>query len=598
MTLKRADFSGLAGKELAAARARRLIPHLLLSVFIVRSSASNAVAQVGWSTPMPSWDGPAPATSVADRCFTGNLNGDRSNPDGDRMTDFWCTTGTGSSTWLIGISTGSAESGGWSTSMWNDGPIPGLPQPVGSTNLLSSCITGDLNGDGKSDIYCQYLASFFPLTFYASAGLSTGSGWSTSSWAPLPNAFLFAWQCLTGDLNGDGKTDVWCETFSPGIWSVGLSTGSGWATSTVSGPAPIWGIPIGLRVSDQCLTGDLNHDGMTDMWCETSSGSGTWTVALSKGTVDLLTGSGWSMSTIVGGPAPGFPVKDYCFTGDLNGDGKTDMWCKTSFGPDTWDIAISTGSGWTTSPNVSGPAPGIPVRNQCLTGDLNRDVMTDMWCQITPGSSTWDIAISTGSGWVAPPNVSGPAPSTPLPSSCLVGDANGDGLVDFWCETSSGSGSWTMALAVEPPPTITSAGTATGQVGVAFSYQMTATNSPTSFDATGLPAGLALNATSGLIAGTPTTAGASTVTLSATHAGGTGTQTLAVTITPATPVITSAGTATGQVGVAFSYPMTATNSPTSFGATGLPAGLALNATTGLISGTPATAGASTVTLSP
>src|SRR2546422_771486 len=339
MTPKRAHFFWLVRKAQAAAQARRLVPLLLLSVFIVLSSASNTLAQVGWSTPMPSWDGPAPATSVADRCFTGNLNGDSGNPAGDKMTDFWCTTGTGSSTWLIGISNGS----GWSVSTTWDGPIPGPPQPVGGTNLLSSCITGDLNGDGKSDIYCQYLVSIFPLVVYSSAGLSTGSGWSTSSWSPLPQAFLFAYQCLTGDLNSDGKTDIWCETFSPGIWSVGLSTGIGWATSTWIGPAPVWGLPSGLKVSDQCLTGDLNHDGKTDMWCVTSSGSGMW-----------------------------------------------------------------------------------------------------------------DIAISTGSGWVTSPNVSGPAPSTPIPSSCLVGDANGDGLVDFWCETSSGSGSWTMALAVEPPPTITS----------------------------------------------------------------------------------------------------------------------------------------------
>src|SRR5262249_44173803 len=38
------------------------------------------------------------------------------------------------------------------------------------------------------------------------------------------------------------------------------------------------------------------------------------------------------------------------------------------------------------------------------------------------------------------------------------------------------------------PPSITSALTATGTVGSAFSYQITATNSPSSYNATGLPA--------------------------------------------------------------------------------------------------------------
>jgi hypothetical protein len=407
-----------------------LIQPLLLSVFIVLSSVSNTLAQLGWST--QSWDGPAPATSVADRCFTGNLTHDRLN--GDMKTDFWCTMGTGSSTWLIGISNGS----GWSTSTW-DGPKPGLPQPVGGTNILDSCISGDLNGDGKSDIYCQYLISIFPLLFHSSAGLSTGSGLSTSSWSRLPQAFLFAWQCLTGDLDGDGKTDVWCATFPhAGSWSVGLSTGSGWSTATWNGPAPIWGTNH-LRVSDQCLTGDLDGDGKTDMWCQITAGSGTWDIAIS-------TGSGWSMSTW-SGPAPGAPVRNQCFTGDFNGDGMTDMWCETTSGSGTWSVALSTGSGWTTS-TVSGPAPGIPARDQCLTGDLNHDAKTDMWCETSSGSGTWSVALSTGSEW-STSTVSGPAPSTPIPSSCLVGDADGDGEVDFWCETSSGSGSWTMALGSE-----------------------------------------------------------------------------------------------------------------------------------------------------
>src|SRR6266446_4219730 len=100
-----------------------------------------------------------------------------------------------------------------------------------------------------------------------------------------------------------------------------------------------------------------------------------------------------------------------------------------------------------------------------------------------------------------------------------------------------------------PKPVITSPLTATGQVGVAFSYQITATNSPTSFNATGLPAGLTVNTTSGLISGTPTTAGTYSVTISATNGGGTGNATLTLTIKPPPPAITSSLTATGQVGV-------------------------------------------------
>ncbi len=146
-------------------------------------------------------------------------------------------------------------------------------------------------------------------------------------------------------------------------------------------------------------------------------------------------------------------------------------------------------------------------------------------------------------------------------------------------------------------PQITSAGTATVTLGTAFRYQITATNSPTSFNATGLPAGLTVDTSSGLISGTPTSAGTSSVTLSATNSSGTGTGKLALTINQAKPAITSASSATGTVGAAFKYQITATNSPTSFNATGLPAGLTINTSSGLISGTPTSAGTSSVTLS-
>jgi hypothetical protein len=96
-------------------------------------------------------------------------------------------------------------------------------------------------------------------------------------------------------------------------------------------------------------------------------------------------------------------------------------------------------------------------------------------------------------------------------------------------------------------PTITSPLMSTATVGSVFGYPITATNSPTSFNATGLPAGLIVNNATGIISGTPMATGTSSITLSATNAAGTGIATLTLTVSAAAnqpPVITSAATAT------------------------------------------------------
>jgi hypothetical protein len=71
-----------------------------------------------------------------------------------------------------------------------------------------------------------------------------------------------------------------------------------------------------------------------------------------------------------------------------------------------------------------------------------------------------------------------------------------------------------------PIPVINSILSTTGQQEAPFSYQITATNSPTSFAATGLPAGLSLNTTTGLISGTPFSSGTSSINLIASNANG------------------------------------------------------------------------------
>lgn len=71
-------------------------------------------------------------------------------------------------------------------------------------------------------------------------------------------------------------------------------------------------------------------------------------------------------------------------------------------------------------------------------------------------------------------------------------------------------------------PVITSALSVDGIRSTPFSYFVEASNSPTSFDATGLPDGLSVNIITGEISGTPTSGGSSNVTISATNSAGTG----------------------------------------------------------------------------
>src|SRR5882724_11304428 len=90
-----------------------------------------------------------------------------------------------------------------------------------------------------------------------------------------------------------------------------------------------------------------------------------------------------------------------------------------------------------------------------------------------------------------------------------------------------------------PPAPVVTGGTQAGTVGIAFTYQIVASNCPTSYNATGLPPGLSVNTSTGVISGTPTTTGTYSVTISATNSGGTGTATLVITINNPVPTITS-----------------------------------------------------------
>jgi hypothetical protein len=142
-------------------------------------------------------------------------------------------------------------------------------------------------------------------------------------------------------------------------------------------------------------------------------------------------------------------------------------------------------------------------------------------------------------------------------------------------------------------PTITSATNATFTVGMAGSFTVTATGSPTpTFNETGaLPNGVSFNSSTGVLGGTPATGSAGSYPLTVTAQNGilpNAAQNFTLTVGQ-TPAITSSNSTTFTAGTAGTFTVTAMGFPApTFSETGaLPSGVTLDSSTGVLSGTPA-----------
>jgi formylglycine-generating enzyme required for sulfatase activity len=145
-------------------------------------------------------------------------------------------------------------------------------------------------------------------------------------------------------------------------------------------------------------------------------------------------------------------------------------------------------------------------------------------------------------------------------------------------------------------PTISAATLPNGTLDTAYSQTLAATgDKPITWSVTGaLPTGLSLEGTTGVISGTPTIDDEYIFTVKAANAAGTDSKKLTITIHGLAPKITTAALPNGPAGTAYSQTLTATGLvPITWSldnGTTLPTGLSLEGTTGVISGTPTTAG--------
>ena len=144
------------------------------------------------------------------------------------------------------------------------------------------------------------------------------------------------------------------------------------------------------------------------------------------------------------------------------------------------------------------------------------------------------------------------------------------------------------------PPNITTTAVVVGVKDTLYQYDVDASGAPApTYSLTTPPAGMTINTASGMIQWTPTSVGTFPVTVVATNAVGTDSQSFNIDVVATTspPNITSTAVTTGTVNTLYQYDVESSGAPApTYTLTTKPAGMTINSTTGQIEWTPTSAG--------
>jgi len=209
---------------------------------------------------------------------------------------------------------------------------------------------------------------------------------------------------------------------------------------------------------------------------------------------------------------------------------------------------------------------------------------------ITGGALPAGLSLATATGVISgTPTAAGPANFTATVT-----------------DTALATAAKAFSLTINPAPAISTASPLPSwTLGKAYSTTLGATGGTTpytwSISAGSLPAGLTLAAATGVISGTPTTAGTANFTATVTDAAlATASKAFSLTINAVPAISTASPLPAGTNGAAYSTTLAATGgtAPLSWSITvgSLPAGLSLAAATGVISGTPTGTGTANFTV--
>lgn len=286
--------------------------------------------------------------------------------------------------------------------------------PLKFDNLVETTRHHDFVGNGFGDLIAFYpTGTFSIITSNGHSLIDLGSwitGFGDASSAPL-----------SGDFNGDKKTDLGIFQPSTGEIKIALSDGTRFADDGV------W-ISGFSQNGNTALTGDFDGDGKDDILIKTNLGS--WNVALNQGSSFTDAGTWLNLFSINN--------KKY-FVEDFNADGKDDL---LVFHKNTGDIYVALSNGtsfdtptkWLINFGITSPFTFV--------GEFDGNGQADFLAYQNNG--TFEVATSFGTAFNNL-GIRGNGFSR-NPSQVAAGDFNGDCLIDAVGITSEGlTPSWSTS---------------------------------------------------------------------------------------------------------------------------------------------------------
>lgn len=276
------------------------------------------------------------------------------------------------------------------------------------SNYSTAVALGDLNGDGKLDLVAA-------VDQYAVAALqrphALSGPFDPAAYIDLGSQFFLAPSIALIDVNNDGRLDIVGQSSYAETISILLGNGDG----TFQPLQPMMSIS---GVDGPARFADVDGDGRLDLVFTRSSHNGT-----SVGTLYVVRGNGDGTFSQALFTAPIVGPENLLATGDVNGDGKTDIVTMGGL----HSITVRFGNGDGTFPTRSDfDIPDFYVPVGLAIGDVNGDGKADF---IVPyGGGIVGVMLGNGTGGFST-NLR--LPFAGDPASLVLADFNKDGALDM-----------------------------------------------------------------------------------------------------------------------------------------------------------------------